>query len=79
MTTGVYRLIRHPMYASFLLWSLGQGLLLPNWMTGLAGMFGFCILYFARVGREEKLMLEAFGDDYREYMMRTKRLVPYIH
>jgi protein-S-isoprenylcysteine O-methyltransferase Ste14 len=79
VTTGVYRLIRHPMYASFLLWSLGQVFLLPNWITGLAGMFGFCILYFGRVRREEKLMLEKFGDDYREYMMHTKRLVPYIH
>jgi protein-S-isoprenylcysteine O-methyltransferase Ste14 len=79
VTTGVYRLIRHPMYASFLLWSLGQVFLLPSWITGLAGMFGFCILYFGRVRREEKLMLEKFGDDYREYMMHTKRLVPYIH
>jgi protein-S-isoprenylcysteine O-methyltransferase Ste14 len=42
-------------------------------------VFGFCILYFGRVKREEKLMLEKFGDDYREYMMHTKRLVPYIH
>jgi protein-S-isoprenylcysteine O-methyltransferase Ste14 len=67
------------MYASFLLWSLGQLLLLPNWVTGLAGLFGFCILYFPRIRREEKLMLKAFGNDYREYMMRTKRLVPYIH
>jgi protein-S-isoprenylcysteine O-methyltransferase Ste14 len=79
VTRGVYRRIRHPMYASFLLWSLGQVLLLPNWITGLAGVFGFCILYFARIRREEKLMLEKFGNDYREYMMRTKRLVPYIY
>jgi protein-S-isoprenylcysteine O-methyltransferase Ste14 len=79
VTSGVYRLIRHPMYTSFLLWSLGQLLLLPNWVTGLAGLFGFCIMYFPRIRREEKLMLKAFGNDYREYMMRTKRLVPYIH
>jgi len=78
VTTGVYRVIRHPMYASFLLWSLAQLLLLPNWITGLAGMFGFCILYFARIRREEKLMLEKFGNDYRQYMTHTKRLVPYI-
>jgi protein-S-isoprenylcysteine O-methyltransferase Ste14 len=79
VTTGVYRLIRHPMYASALLWSLGQAFLLPNWMTGLAGLFGFFILYFGRVGREETLMLKTFGNEYREYMMHTKRLVPYIH
>jgi protein-S-isoprenylcysteine O-methyltransferase Ste14 len=67
------------MYASALLWSLGQAFLLPNWMTGLAGLFGFFILYFGRVGREETLMLKTFGNEYREYMMHTKRLVPYIH
>jgi protein-S-isoprenylcysteine O-methyltransferase Ste14 len=78
VTTGVYRRIRHPMYASFLLWALAQILLLPNWMTALAGIFGFCILYCARIRREEQLMLHKFGDEYREYMTHTKRLVPYI-
>jgi protein-S-isoprenylcysteine O-methyltransferase Ste14 len=78
VTTGVYRLIRHPMYASFLLWSVLQILLLPNWITGLAGVFGFCILYCARIRREEQLMLHKFGDEYRQYMTHTKRLVPYI-
>jgi protein-S-isoprenylcysteine O-methyltransferase Ste14 len=78
VTTGVYRLIRHPMYASFLLWSLLQILLLPNWITGLAGIFGFCILYCPRIGREEQLMLHKFGEGYRDYMTHTKRLVPYI-
>ena len=79
VTGGVYRLIRHPMYASFLLWSFGQLLLLPNWVTGLAGLFGFCVLYFPRIGREEELMVETFGQQYRQYMLRTKRLLPYIH
>jgi protein-S-isoprenylcysteine O-methyltransferase Ste14 len=79
VTTGVYRLIRHPMYASALLWGLGQAFLLPNWVTGLAGLLGFCILYFGRVRREEMLMLKRFGDEYRQYMMRTRRLVPYIY
>jgi protein-S-isoprenylcysteine O-methyltransferase Ste14 len=78
VTTGVYRLIRHPMYASFLLWSVLQILLLPNWITGLAGVFGFCILYCARIRREEQLMLHKFGDEYRQYMTHTKRLVPYF-
>ena len=51
VTTGVYRLIRHPMYASALLWSLGQAFLLPNWITGLAGLLGFCILFWPRQTR----------------------------
>ena len=79
VSTGVYRLIRYPMYASALLWSVGQAFLLPNWVTGLAGLLGFYILYFGRVRREELLMLKTFGDEYRQYMMRTWRLVPYIY
>ena len=70
--------IRHPIYTSFLLWSMMQILLLPNWITGVAGVLGFCILYCARIRREELLMLHKFGDEYREYMMHTKRLVPHI-
>jgi len=54
-----------------------QILLLPNRIR-VAGVFGFCILYCARIRREELLMLHKFGDEYREYMMHTKRLVPYI-
>ena len=65
------------MYTSFLLWSMMQILLLPNRIR-VAGVFGFCILYCARIRREELLMLHKFGDEYREYMMHTKRLVPYI-
>jgi protein-S-isoprenylcysteine O-methyltransferase Ste14 len=79
VTTGVYRAIRHPMYTSALLWSLGQALLLPNWATALAGLFGFCVLYFGRVRREEMLMLKTFGPPYEEYMMHTKRLVPHVY
>src|SRR5262249_44362280 len=78
VTTGAYRPTHHPLHASFLLWSLLQILLLPNWIAGLAGIFGFCILYCPRIGREEQLMLHKFGDGYRDYMTHTKRLVPYI-
>jgi protein-S-isoprenylcysteine O-methyltransferase Ste14 len=79
ITNGVYRYIRHPMYIAFWLWALAQALLLPNWMTGLSGIVGFGLLYFLRVSREEQLMIDAFGEGYRSYMLRTKRLIPWIH
>jgi protein-S-isoprenylcysteine O-methyltransferase Ste14 len=78
VTTGVYSRIRHPMYAAFWLWAIAQALLLPNWIAGPAGIIGFCILYFLRVGEEERLMLETFGEQYRSYMNRTARIVPRI-
>jgi protein-S-isoprenylcysteine O-methyltransferase Ste14 len=48
-------------------------------VAGLSGIVGFGTLYSFRVGREEQLMLEAFGDEYRAYMQRTARIVPWIH
>jgi protein-S-isoprenylcysteine O-methyltransferase Ste14 len=78
VTDGVYRRVRHPMYTAFWLWALAQALLLPNWVAGFSGIVGFGILFFGRVGREERLMLEAFGEPYREYMSRTYRIIPMI-
>jgi len=78
-TGGIYRRLRHPMYAAFWLWALAQALLLPNWIAGGAGLVGFGALFFGRVGREERLMLETFGEEYRAYMARTHRIIPGIY
>jgi protein-S-isoprenylcysteine O-methyltransferase Ste14 len=67
------------MYAAFWLWAISQALLLPNWIAGLSGIIGFGTLFFARVGHEERMMLETFGDEYRAYMARTYRLIPGIY
>lgn len=76
ITHGVYARVRHPMYSAFWLMALAQSLLLPNYVAGLAGIVGFGTLYLLRVGHEEKLMIEGFGDEYRAYMARTGRLWP---
>ena len=76
--SGVYRLVRHPMYSSFFLLGVAQMLLLANWFAGLAGVVGAAILFAFRVRREEQMMLESFGDEYRSYMTQTKRIVPWI-
>jgi protein-S-isoprenylcysteine O-methyltransferase Ste14 len=76
VTHGVYRAIRHPMYAAILLFDLAQGLMLANWLAGWSALAIFVLLYAVRAPREERMMLDAFGDDYREYMRRTRRLVP---
>jgi len=78
VTGGVYRLIRHPMYASIFLWGLAQGLLLPNWLAGWSALVPFTVMYFVRTPREEEMMCQFFGEEYRQYMLRTGRLVPRV-
>jgi len=78
VTDGIYSRVRHPMYSAFWLWAVAQALLLPNWVAGFAGLVGFGTLFFGRVAREERMMLEMFGDSYRAYMERTGRIFPSI-
>ncbi|MBW4566366.1 MAG: isoprenylcysteine carboxylmethyltransferase family protein [Mojavia pulchra JT2-VF2] len=77
-TNGVYQNIRHPMYASVLLLCIAQALLLSNFIAGLSGFIGFSIAYATRVGQEEQMLLDTFGDEYEAYKQRTKRLIPYL-
>jgi len=78
VTGGVYRYIRHPMYTAHLLWAIAQGLLLANWIAGWAFLVLSIPLYLARIPKEERMMLEHFGEQYRSYMSRTGRLIPRI-
>lgn len=76
VTRGVYAKIRHPIYAALWLWSLAQPLLIQNWIGGFAGVVTFALLYFTRVPREERMMLDRFGEEYRSYMRKTGRVLP---
>jgi protein-S-isoprenylcysteine O-methyltransferase Ste14 len=78
ITQGVYRRIRHPMYSALVLYSIGQALVIPNWVAGPSNLVAFAILFALRVGAEEKMMVETFGDEYASYLAETKRLVPGI-
>ena len=73
---GVYRSLRHPMYASLFLWGIAQGLLLQNWLAGWSSLVPFALMYVLRTSREEEMMLEFFGPQYRDYMRETGRLLP---
>jgi protein-S-isoprenylcysteine O-methyltransferase Ste14 len=75
VASGPYLRIRHPMYSAILLWVTSLGLVIANgWLI----IFAFLVAVYlaARVPREEQMMLERFGEKYREYMKRTGRFLP---
>ncbi len=76
VTDGIYRHVRHPMYLALLLYSLGQVLVVSNWVAGPPFLVAFALLVALRIGPEERMMLDEFGKDYDAYRARTKRLVP---
>lgn len=78
VTHGIYRLMRHPMYAAHLVWAIANVLIIPNWVAGPTFLFFSIILLVIRIPKEEKMMLNEFGNDYKVYMKRTGRVFPKI-
>jgi protein-S-isoprenylcysteine O-methyltransferase Ste14 len=76
ITGGIFKHIRHPMYSAHWLWGIAQILLIHNWIAGLASLVIFIPIYALRIRREEHMMLEQFGDEYRTYMSHTGRILP---
>ena len=76
VTEGVFKYIRHPMYAAHLLWAVALPLILTNWIAGFSFLVAQIPQYLLRIGEEESMMLDQFGEDYREYMDRTGRFLP---
>lgn len=74
---GVFRYIRHPMYASLLALAWGAFFQDPSWLgSGLAGAASIFLLLTARA--DERECLQYFGEDYRVYMKETKMFIPFV-
>ena len=78
ITSGIYRYIRHPLYASLLWFGLGAFLKAPSILGGaLIGALVVGVFLTARI--EERHNLERFGEEYSEYSGRTKRFIPFLY
>jgi protein-S-isoprenylcysteine O-methyltransferase Ste14 len=77
VTTEPYARVCHPLYTALAGWAAGFAFVSANWI-----FVAFAILtpmvFFLRVPREEKMMLDQFGEEYRKYMERTWRFFPKI-
>ena len=75
---GAYRYIRHPSYTAGAIMFLGIGLALDNWISLAVLLAAVFIVYGYRVHVEERALAAVIGDPYRQYMLRTKRFVPFV-
>ena len=73
---GPYRVIRHPMYSAFFLLGIGFAVLSANWLVAVVYLAPLLVMYLTRVSVEEQMMVERFGEPYREYMKHTGRIFP---
>lgn len=75
VTTGPYTRIRHPLYTAMLGYGTSLALVTANWVfivlaaAVIAGLF-------ARIPKEEQMMIKEFGEEYKAYMQRTGRFFP---
>ena len=78
VTTGPYRLVRHPIYLGFALLATGQALAFGSWPALVIVLFGIVPTFAWRARAEEKLLSRAFGERYAVYHKRTKMIIPYL-
>lgn len=77
VSTGIFRYIRHPMYASLILFTWGVYLKNPGILLILVSLASTALLFItAKI--DEKECLDVFGEEYRDYMQETKMFVPYL-
>jgi len=75
---GPYKFVRHPMYSSVLLGSIGVGLMAQSWAALGYIVIANAILVAYRTSVEEKALISELGEQYISYTRRVKRLIPFI-
>ena len=71
--TGIYAVVRHPLYLGWLLMYVALILLSQHWLTAIIGIPGMaCVYLISR--QEDQRLIEKFGDDYKHYMQSVPRM-----
>lgn len=79
VTTGLYRLVRHPSYTGALLSFAGLAASFSNWITLAVVLIPIATAFVMRIRIEESALREAFGDTYDAYCASTWRLIPGVY
>jgi protein-S-isoprenylcysteine O-methyltransferase Ste14 len=78
VTTGPYRLVRHPIYLGLALLAMGEALAFGSWPALMIVLSGIVPTFAWRARAEEKLLSRTFGERYAVYRQRTKMIIPHL-
>lgn len=79
VTDGAYGFVRHPSYTAGILMNTGVGVALGSWLGGALLAAASAAVYIYRMNVEERALVAAIGDPYREFMSARKRLIPFVY
>lgn len=79
ITTGIFKYIRHPIYAGGVIGIFGFYCAFQSLIVLFAVFIIYFIVFRHRLLFEEELLIQEFGDQYKEYMKQTKRLIPFLY
>jgi protein-S-isoprenylcysteine O-methyltransferase Ste14 len=77
VTSGLYGFVRHPIYLGAFIFLTALALVASNFLILLPTLLLLGLLYIS-IDEEETMLLDRFGDKYREYMKRTPRFIPRV-
>lgn len=76
ITTGIYTRVRHPLYMVSALALISFSLLTANWFIAAMSVISMALVLTVVVPKEEKQLIQKFGDDYRNYQKRSGKMWP---
>lgn len=78
-TNGLYKVVRHPSYLGLWLIMIGFAIGMNSFLSAVFIIIPMFLVIHYRIVVEEKVLLEAFGEEYKQYQASTKRLIPWVY
>jgi protein-S-isoprenylcysteine O-methyltransferase Ste14 len=79
LTEGIYKYIRHPIYFGGMIMTVGLELAFRSVIVLFIHTIIYLLIFNDRMKKEEAVLIEKFGEEYRKYMIKTKKIIPRIY
>ncbi|MBE9190705.1 isoprenylcysteine carboxylmethyltransferase family protein [Gloeocapsopsis crepidinum LEGE 06123] len=76
---GLYSIIRHPGYLGVFVMTIGAGLAVSNWIVLLITTLTSFVSFDYRIRVEEEMLENTFGEDYKAYKEKTKKMISLVY